>query len=94
MRIIDADNLKKCYTGSNSLDKKADYLSIRRMIDNQPTIEPTKLNKMYAIGILADIMAQANYMITLEDGSQKLCVDTAIIDNIIDELKSEVDQIN
>lgn len=91
MRIIDADNLKKCYTGSNGLDNKADYLSIRRMIDNQPTIEMTKLNKMYAIGILADIMAQANYMITLEDGSQKLCVDTAIIDNIIDELKAEID---
>ena len=91
MRIIDADNLKKCYTSSNGLDKKAYYLSIRRMIDNQPTIEPTKLNNMYALGILATIMAQANYVITLEDGSKKLCVDTAIIDNIIDVLKSKVD---
>lgn len=91
MRIIDADSLKKCYTGSNGLDDKADYLSIRRMIDNQPTVEPTKLNKMYALGILADIMTQANYMITLEDGSQKLCVDTAIIDKIIDELKAGIE---
>lgn len=91
MRIIEADSLKKCYTGSNGLDDKADYLSIRRMIDNQPTVEPTKLNKMYALGILADIMTQANYMITLEDGSQKLCVDTAIIDKIIDELKAGIE---
>ena len=91
MRIIEADSLKKCYTGSNGLDDKADYLSIRRMIDNQPTVEPTKLNKMYALEILADIMTQANYMITLEDGSQKLCVDTAIIDKIIDELKAGIE---
>lgn len=91
MRVIDADKLKKCYTGTNGMDNKADYLSIRKMIDNQPTIERTELNKMYALGILADIMAQANYMITLEDGSQKLCVDTAIIDKIIDRLKAEIE---
>lgn len=91
MRVIDADKLKKCYTGTNGMDNKADYLSIRKMIDNQPTVEQTELNKMYALGILADIMAQANYMITLEDGSQKLCVDTAIIDKIIDGLKAEIE---
>ena len=37
MRLIDADKLKKCYEGHNGIDDKADYLSIRRMIDNQPT---------------------------------------------------------
>jgi hypothetical protein len=41
-RLIDADLLKQCYTGKNSLgtnenDSKADYVSIRKMIDNQPT---------------------------------------------------------
>ena len=92
MRPIDADELKRCYTGSNGLDNKADYMSIRKMIDNQPTIEPSKWNKAYTLGILADIMAQANYMITLENGSQKLCVDTAIIDKIMDEIKCEVEE--
>lgn len=91
MRTIDGDKLKECYTGSNGLDNKADYMSIRKMIDNQPTIEPSKLSKMHTLGVLADIMAQANYMITLSDGSQKLCVDTAIIDKIIDEIKKEVE---
>ena len=42
MRLIDADLLKQCYTGKNSLgtndnDSKADYASIRKMIDSQPT---------------------------------------------------------
>ena len=90
MRPLEADELKRSYTGSNGLDNKADYISIRKMIDNQPTIEPSKLNKAYTLGILADIMAQANYMITLEDGSQKLCVDTAIIDKIMDEITNEI----
>lgn len=36
-RLIDADLLKECYAGTNSLDGKADYMSIRKMIDNQPT---------------------------------------------------------
>lgn len=54
-------------------------------------IDLDKIKKMYAIGILADIIAQADYMITLEDGSQKLCVDTAIIDEIIDRLEAEIE---
>lgn len=37
MRLIDADKLKKCYEGHNGIDDKADYLSIHRMIDSQPT---------------------------------------------------------
>ena len=42
MRLIDADELKMCYMGKNSLgtngnDSKADYASIRKMIDAQPT---------------------------------------------------------
>lgn len=37
MRLIDADALKSCYTGSNGLDDKASYESIRKMIDVQPT---------------------------------------------------------
>ena len=42
MRLIDADALKICYMGKNSLgtnnnDSKADYASIRKMIDAQPT---------------------------------------------------------
>lgn len=83
MRTIDADKLlidirKNMTTG---------VFRAIELVNNQPVIEPTKNNKMYALGILADIMAQANYMITLEDGSQKLCVDTAIIDKIIDEIK-------
>lgn len=41
-RLIDADLLKQCYTGKNSLgtndnNSKADYASIRKMIDDQPT---------------------------------------------------------
>lgn len=36
MRMINADTLKECYIGDNT--KTADYLSIRTMIDNQPTI--------------------------------------------------------
>lgn len=36
-RLIDADSLKECYAGTNALDGKADYMSIRKMIDNQPT---------------------------------------------------------
>lgn len=38
MRLIDADLLKECYAGTNALDGKADYMSIRKMIDNQPTV--------------------------------------------------------
>ena len=60
------------------------------IINNQPEIEQTELNKMYTLGILADIIAQANYMITLSDGSQKLCVDTVVIDEIIDSLKADI----
>ncbi len=37
MRLIDADKLKLCYTGTNGLDDKAEYFSIRKMIDSQPT---------------------------------------------------------
>lgn len=37
MRLIDADKLKLCYTGTNGLDDKAEYFSIRKMIDLQPT---------------------------------------------------------
>lgn len=86
MRLIDADKLKACYTGFNGLDDKADYLSIRTMIDSQPTIDISESNKMYALGILADVMAKANYIITLEDGTKKLCIDTDIIDAVISDL--------
>ena len=41
-RLIDADILKQCYTGSNGMDDKASYESIRRMIDNQPTVYDTE----------------------------------------------------
>lgn len=87
MRTIDADKLledvrKNMTTG---------VFRAIEIVNNQPTIESTKLNKIYALGVLADIMAQANYMITLNDGSQKLCVDTAIIDKIIEELKTDID---
>lgn len=37
MRLIDADKLKLCYTGTNGLDDKAEYFSIRKMIDLQLT---------------------------------------------------------
>ncbi len=37
MRLIDADKLKMCYTGTNGLDDKAEYFSIRKMIDLQHT---------------------------------------------------------
>ena len=37
MRLIDADKLKKCYEGHNESTAKADYLSICKMIDSQPT---------------------------------------------------------
>lgn len=87
MRIIDADKLVKDIQ-TNMMSGVFKAIDI---ITDQPTIEPSKLNRLYALGILADIMVQANYMITLEDGSQKLCVDTAIIDKIIDELKVGID---
>lgn len=87
MRIIDADDL----VNNVKANMTTDIFKAIDIITNQPTIEPSKLNRLYALGILADIMAQANYMITLEDGSQKLCVDTTIIDKIIDELKVGVD---
>lgn len=35
-KLIDPEELKKCYTGHNGLDDKASYESIRRMIDIQP----------------------------------------------------------
>lgn len=38
MRLIDADPLKLCYTGTNGYDDKAEYSSIRKMIDMQPTV--------------------------------------------------------
>lgn len=88
MRPIDADKLmfdiKKNI--SSGIFKTID------IINNQPEIEPTELNKMYTLGILADILSQANYMITLSDGSQKLCVNTAVIDKIIDSLKADIDK--
>ena len=34
-KLIDPEELKKCYTGHNGLDDKASYESIRRMIDIQ-----------------------------------------------------------
>ena len=37
-RLIDADALKSCYTGSNGIDDKASYESIRKMIDAQPIV--------------------------------------------------------
>jgi len=37
-RLIDADELIKCYTGSNGFDDKADYVSIKEMIKHQPTV--------------------------------------------------------
>lgn len=37
MRLIDGDKLKICYTGTNGLDDKAEYFSIRKMIGLQPT---------------------------------------------------------
>lgn len=37
MRLIDSDKLKICYTGTNGLDDKAEYFSIRKMIDLQST---------------------------------------------------------
>ena len=85
MRPIDADKLFKDVK-SNMTDGIFKALDIIR---EQPTIKPTEINKMYTLGILADIMAQANYMITLEDGSQKLCVDTAVIDKMIEALEGE-----
>lgn len=39
-RLIDANMLKQCYTGSNGMDNKADYASIQKMIDAQPTVIP------------------------------------------------------
>jgi hypothetical protein len=38
MRLIDADDLKICYTGTNGKDDKACYASIRAMIDNRETV--------------------------------------------------------
>lgn len=38
IRLIDANALKSCYTGSNGMDDKASYESIRKMIDLQPTV--------------------------------------------------------
>lgn len=35
-KLIDPEELKKCYTGHNGLDDRASYESIRRMIDIQP----------------------------------------------------------
>lgn len=37
-RLIDAERLKTCYTGTNGLDDKAEYAAIRKMIDLQPTV--------------------------------------------------------
>lgn len=37
-RLIDANVLKKCYEGHNGMDDKADYTSIRKVIDLQPTV--------------------------------------------------------
>lgn len=58
MRLIDADKLKECYTGSNGVDDKATYASIRVMIDNQPTaydvkkvIEKLKEHNYYSITV-------------------------------------------
>jgi len=38
MRLIDADDLKVCYTGTNGKDDKASYASIITMIDNRLTV--------------------------------------------------------
>lgn len=38
MRLVDADRLKLSYTGSNGLDNKASYASIRAEIDMQPSV--------------------------------------------------------
>ncbi len=38
MRLIDADKLKQCYTGTNGCDDKASYVSICAMIDDAPTV--------------------------------------------------------
>lgn len=87
MRPIDADKLFKDIQENMS----GGVFKAMDIIREQPTIKPSDKEKLYTLGVLADIMVQANYMITLDDGSQKLCVDTAIIEKIIDELKAEID---
>ncbi len=42
-RLIDANELKICYTGTNGYDDKASYASIRKMIDSRQTIDPETL---------------------------------------------------
>lgn len=74
-RLIDADLLKQCYTGKNSLgtnnnNSKADYASIRKMIDNQPTaydvdkvVEQLKECERYVYDAVSD---EDNYVISTE----------------------------
>jgi hypothetical protein len=60
MRFIDADKLKECYTGTNGVDDKATYASIRAMIDNQSTA--------YDVEKVVQKLREHNYYsITVED---------------------------
>ena len=74
MRLIDVDALKICYTGKNSLgtnnnDSKADYASIRKMIDSQPTA--------YDVGAVArDIQANGDGYI--DGGEEFILIEKAI----------------
>lgn len=54
MRLIDADALKLCYTGHNGLDDTATYASIRKTIDNMPTIEAKPVHEGYIIETIKD----------------------------------------
>ena len=47
-KLIEPEELKKCYMGHNGLDDKASYESIRHMIDIQPNaLDLESLWKMY-----------------------------------------------
>ena len=79
-RLIDADLLKECYAGTNALDGKADYMSIRKMIDNQPTaydiekvVEKTrkKLDKLLHICSLEDVEKVYDFYDSLEESIRK-----------------------
>lgn len=90
-RLIDAELLKQCYTGKNSLgtndnDSKADYASIRKMIDSQPTaydvdkvaeILDKDAQMLYSMGNFSPVKAWENkYLIpVIKAGGSKSWVD-------------------
>lgn len=45
MRMIDAEELKQCYAGTNGIDDKASYASIGAIIDLQPTVITGKVKE-------------------------------------------------